>query len=119
ASTQHSPTTDRVRDYWNRHIHDLEITTNPVGSRGFFDDLDQYHFEKLHHLLRLVNFDGYRGRRVLEVGCGAGVDLARFAKGGADVVGVGLAASASGLGRGNFEQRRLAGECHVGDGWRL
>src|SRR6184192_4843785 len=86
-------TIDEVRDYWNHHIHDLEITRHPVGSRGFFDDLDRYHFEKLHHLLRLVAFDGYRGRRVLEVGCGAGVDLARFARGGADVTGVDISPS--------------------------
>src|SRR5262249_17469257 len=87
-------TNEAVRDYWNRHIHDLEITNHPVGSRGFFDDLDAYHFDKLHHLLRLVDFDGQRGRAVLEVGCGAGVDLARFAKGGANVTGVDIAASA-------------------------
>jgi SAM-dependent methyltransferase len=110
---------DRVREYWNRHIHDLEITTHPVGSRGFFDDLDQYHFEKLHHLLRLVDFDGYRGHRVLEVGCGAGVDLARFAKGGADVVGVDLASSAIDLARANFEQQGLSGEFRVADGEAL
>jgi SAM-dependent methyltransferase len=110
---------DRVREYWNRHIHDLEITTHPVGSRGFFDDLDQYHFEKLHHLLRLVDFDGYRGRRVLEVGCGAGVDLARFAKGGAEVVGVDLAASAIDLARANFAQQELSGEFRVADGEAL
>jgi ubiquinone/menaquinone biosynthesis C-methylase UbiE len=119
APTQPSPTIDRVREYWNRHIHDLEITTNPVGSRGFFDDLDQYHFEKLHHLLRLVNFDGYRGRRVLEVGCGAGVDLARFAKGGATVVGVDLSSSAIDLARTNFKQQKLAGDFHVADGEAL
>jgi SAM-dependent methyltransferase len=113
------PTIDRVREYWNRHIHDLEITKHPVGSRGFFDDLDQYHFEKLHHLLRLVDFDGYRGRRVLEVGCGAGVDLARFAKGGATVVGVDLASSAVDLARANFAQQGLAGEFHVADGEQL
>jgi SAM-dependent methyltransferase len=111
--------TDEVRDYWNRHIHDLEITTHPVGSRGFFDDLDQYHFEKLHHLLRLVPFDGYRGRSVLEVGCGAGVDLARFARGGATVTGVDLAASAIELARANFGQQGLAGTFEVGDGERL
>jgi SAM-dependent methyltransferase len=110
---------DRVREYWNRHIHDLEITTHPVGSRGFFDDLDQYHFEKLHHLLRLVDFDGYRGHRVLEVGCGAGVDLARFAKGGADVVGVDLASSAIDLAQANFKQQGLAGEFRVADGEAL
>jgi SAM-dependent methyltransferase len=112
-------TIEAVRDYWNRHIHDLEITQHPVGSRGFFDDLDQYHFEKLHHLLRLVPFDGYPGRRVLEVGCGAGVDLARFAKGQAIVTGVDIAPSAIELARANFDQQGLRGEFHVADGERL
>ena len=112
-------TTEAVREYWNRHIHDLEITRHPVGSRGFFDDLDQYHFEKLHHLLRLVAFDGYRGRSVLEVGCGAGVDLARFAKGGAQVTGVDLSSSAIDLARANFAQQGLEGRFDVADGERL
>ena len=112
-------TTEEVREYWNRHIHDLEITRHPVGSRGFFDDLDQYHFEKLHHLLRLVPFDGYRGRSVLEVGCGAGVDLARFARGGAAVTGVDLAASAIELARANFAQQGLDGRFEVADGEHL
>jgi SAM-dependent methyltransferase len=112
-------TTDEVRQYWERHIHDLEITKHPVGSRGFFDDLDQYHFEKLHHLLRLVDFDGCRGRNVLEVGCGAGVDLARFARGGAHVTGVDLAASAIDLARANFSQQGLAGDFRVADGEQL
>jgi len=112
-------TTNEVREYWNRHIHDLEITRHPVGSRGFFDDLDQYHFEKLHHLLRLVPFDGCRGQSVLEVGCGAGVDLARFAKGGAEVTGVDLAASAIALAHANFAQQGLQGRFEVADGERL
>ncbi len=111
--------TDDVRAYWNRHIHDLEITKHPVGSRGFFDDLDQYHFEKLHHLLRLVAFDGYRGRSVLEVGCGAGVDLVRFARGGAEVTGIDLAASAIDLARANFEQQGLHARLEVADGEHL
>ena len=112
-------TIDEVRQYWDHHIHDLEITRHPVGSRGFFDDLDQYHFEKLHHLLRLVPFDESRGKQVLEVGCGAGVDLARFARGGADVTGVDLAASAIALARANFEQQGLHGRFDVADGEAL
>jgi SAM-dependent methyltransferase len=106
-------TADEVRTYWERHIHDLDITTHPVGSRGFFEDLDEYHFEKLHHLLRLVPFEGSRGKQVLEVGCGAAVDLARFARAGAIVTGVDIAASAIDLARANFEQQGLHGEFHV------
>jgi len=110
---------DEVRQYWEKHIHDLEITRHPVGSRGFFDDLDQYHFEKLHHLLRLVDFNGYRGKAVLEVGCGAAVDLARFARGGAVCTGVDLAASAIELAKANFQQQGLSADLRVANGEAL
>jgi SAM-dependent methyltransferase len=119
VSSSGAPSIADVRDYWNRHIHDLEITAHPVGSPGFFADLDQYHFEKLHHLLRLVDFGGYAGRRVLEVGCGAGTDLSRFAKGGALVSGVDLSSSAIALARQNFEQQRLQGDLREADGEHL
>jgi len=111
-----APHITAVRAYWNRHIHDLEITSHPAGSPGFFADLDEYHFDKLHHLVRLIDFDGYVGRRVLEVGCGAGVDLVRFAKGGARVTGVDVADSAVRLARENFRHHGLPVALCVGDG---
>jgi SAM-dependent methyltransferase len=111
--------TERVRAYWNEHIHDLEITTHPVGSAGFFADLDEYHFEKLHHLLRMVPFETSPGERVLEVGCGAGIDLVRFARGGASCTGVDLAESAIALARRNFELQGLTADLRMADGERL
>jgi SAM-dependent methyltransferase len=109
----------QVRQYWNAHIHDLEITRHPVGSAGFFADLDAYHFEKLHHLLTLVDFDAWRGRAVLDVGCGAGVEVVRFARGGARAIGVDLAASAIALTRQNLSQQGLGAELAVADGEAL
>src|SRR5438874_10124276 len=108
-----------VRDYWNDHIHDLEITRHPVGSPGFFADLDEYHFEKLHHLPRLIDFNAYRGKRVLEVGCGAGTDLVRFAKAGAEVTGVDLSSSAIALAGQNFAQQGLRADLREADGEHL
>ena len=109
----------RIREYWNAHIHDLAVTSQPVGSPGFFNDLDEYHFEKLHHLLKLVDFDAWRGRRVLDLGCGAGVEVVRFAQGGADVAGVELADEMAILTRRNLVQRGLAGWVMVADGEAL
>ena len=92
----------RIQQYWNERIHDLEMTDHPVGSLEFFDDLDEYRFDKLRYLPRVVDFDGYRERALLEVGCGIGTDLLRFARGGAWVTGVDLAARAVELADANF-----------------
>jgi SAM-dependent methyltransferase len=110
---------ERVREYWNTHIHDLEISSHPPGSAGFFADLDQYHFEKLHHLLDLVHFDEWKGRDVLDVGCGAGVEVVRFARAGARVTGVDIAESAITLARQNLEQQGLSARLEVADGEQL
>ena len=108
-----------VRKYWDAHIHDLDVTTHPPGTAGFFSDLEQYHFEKLHHLPRLVPFDRYAGRRVLEVGCGAGTDLIRFARHGAIATGVDVAPSSIALARQNVRHERLAASLLVADGEAL
>jgi SAM-dependent methyltransferase len=119
VSLSGAPSTADVRDYWNEHIHDLEITRHPVGSAGFFTDLDQYHFEKLHHLPRLIDFNGYQGQRVLDVGCGAGTDLVRFARGGALVTGVDISPSAIALARRNFDHQGLTADLREADGEHL
>ena len=56
---------------------------------------------------------------MLDVGCGAGVDLARFARGGATVTGVDLTESAIALTKTNFEQQGLTGTFRVANGEQL
>ncbi|MCC7186416.1 MAG: methyltransferase domain-containing protein [Acidobacteria bacterium] len=107
---------DRVRTYWNTHIHDLEISTHAPGTPGFFADLDQYHFEKLHHLLDLIHFEDWKGKDVLDVGCGAGVEVVRFARAGARTTGVDIAQSAIDLARQNLTQQGLEARLEVADG---
>jgi SAM-dependent methyltransferase len=92
-----------IERYWNARIHDLEMTDRPVGSRGFFEDLEEYRFDKLHYLPRLVDFGGHAGKELLEVGCGIGTDLVRFARGGAIVTGIDLSQTAIDLARQNFD----------------
>lgn len=99
---------DQITSYWNHRIHDLEMTDHPVGTKAFFDDLDDYRFDKLHYLPKVVDFAAFRGQRLLEVGCGIGTDLVRFAKGGARVTGVDLAQTAIDLARKNFELNGVA-----------
>jgi SAM-dependent methyltransferase len=124
AEVQAEPQTQelnrRVRAYWNERIHDLEMTDKPVGSLEFFDDLDDYRFEKLDYLPKVIDFEGFRGKRLLEIGCGIGTDLVRFARGGARVAGVDLSETAVRMARTNLEMHGHRGSVFaIADGAKL
>jgi SAM-dependent methyltransferase len=105
-----------IRDYWNEHIHDLEITTQPLGTPGFFQELADYRFDKLRYLPQVVDFSAYGGKRLLEVGCGVGLDLVRFAGAGAMVTGIDLAPVAIDLAHQNLAQYGLVADLRVMNG---
>jgi len=113
------PLLNQIREYWNEHIHDLAIAKHPVGSKGFFADLDEYRFDKLRYLPQVVDFTAYRGKKILEIGCGAGIDLIRFAKGGAHVTGVDLAQQSIQLAKKNFEHNGLKADLRQMNGEAL
>lgn len=115
---QHNMIAD-ITAYWDSHIHDLAIVTNPVGTPGFFRQLDEYRYDKLNYLPRLVDFDSYRGKTLLEIGCGAGVDLVRFARAEAVVTGVDLSRTAIDLARQNIGQQGLDASLQIMNGEAL
>jgi 2-polyprenyl-3-methyl-5-hydroxy-6-metoxy-1,4-benzoquinol methylase len=117
--TDNAATIAAVAAYWNEHIHDLEIATEPVGSAGFFRELDDYRFDKLRYLPQLVDFGRYQGQTLLEVGCGVGIDLVRFAHAGALVTGVDLAQVSIELARQNFAHHGLEADLQVMNGEAL
>lgn len=105
-----------VQAYWEAHLHDQQIARHPAGSAEFYRELEDYRFEKLSYLSELVDFSGFRGRKLLEVGCGVGIDLVRFGRGGARVTGVDLAPRAIALARRNFDINGLDADLYVMNG---
>jgi ubiquinone/menaquinone biosynthesis C-methylase UbiE len=109
----------KITTYWNERIHDLTITTYPVGTPGFFQQLEDYRYDKLNYLPQLLDFSAYKGKIVLEVGCGAGIDLVRFARAGAIVTGIDLSKTAIELAGKNTEQNGIDADLHLMNGERM
>lgn len=53
---------EKVRIYWNYHIHDLDMVGHPIGTKGFFDDLDEYRFDKNRNLVKVINFTLFKNK---------------------------------------------------------
>lgn len=105
-----------VQQFWNEHIHDWKVAKSAAGTKAFFDEIEEYRFEKLHYLPKIVKFDGYPEKKVLDVGCGVGNDLSRFCKGGSEVFGIDIAPHSIELAIRNFSQRELSGDFRVMNG---
>ncbi len=108
-----------VRDYWNSHVHDWKIAKSAAGTKEFFEEIEAYRYEKLHYLPKIVKFEDFANKSVLDLGCGVGNDLSRFAKAGAKVTGVDLAEHSIELAKRNFGFRGLQGEFQVMNGEQL
>lgn len=89
ASFQDTPIA-KVRDYWNARPCNIRHSPRPVGSREYFDEVEARKYLVESHIPRFAEFERWRGRKVLEIGCGIGTDTISFARAGARVTAVDL-----------------------------
>jgi ubiquinone/menaquinone biosynthesis C-methylase UbiE len=66
------------------------VATGELGSAEYFDSLLAGRYKYAPWMEGALGYSGCRGLRVLDVGCGQGIDLARYARAGADVTGIDL-----------------------------
>jgi SAM-dependent methyltransferase len=79
-----------VRDYWNGRPCNLRHSAAPVGTQRYFDEVEARKYFVEPHILRLAETERWKGKKVLEIGCGIGTDTVRFARAGALVTAVDL-----------------------------
>jgi ubiquinone/menaquinone biosynthesis C-methylase UbiE len=81
---------ERVRDFWDRRPCNIRHSSKPVGSREYFEEVEARKYFVEPHILRFAEFEKWRGKRVLEIGCGIGTDTMNFARHDASVTAVDL-----------------------------
>jgi ubiquinone/menaquinone biosynthesis C-methylase UbiE len=82
--------TARVREYWEQASCGTDATEQPKHTLPYFEEIEAFRYRVEPYIHSFAQFTRWRGKKVLEVGVGAGTDFLQFARAGARVHGVDL-----------------------------
>jgi SAM-dependent methyltransferase len=110
---------DLVRDYWNRRPCNIRHSAAEIGSKEYFDQVEARKYLVEPHIPGFAEFGRWKGKRVLEIGCGLGTDATNFARAGADYTGLELSSASLELAKRRFAVFGLNGTFYLGNAEEL
>jgi SAM-dependent methyltransferase len=114
-----SATLEAVRDYWNRRPCNIRHSTAPLGTREYYDQVEARKYMVEPHIPGFSEFEKWRGRKVLEIGCGLGTAAVSFARAGADYTAIELSEESLNHARRRFDLFGLKGRFFCGNAEEL
>ena len=106
--SKHTSITE-VQLFWDARPCNISHSAKPVGSREYFDEVEARKYLVEPHIPAFADFSRWRGKRVLEVGCGIGTDSINFARAGARLTAVDLSSKSLNIAARRAEVMGVAG----------
>lgn len=91
-----------VKNFWSNHPLGSYEIKEELGSAEYFNRLNLIRNDSSYFVMDYYNFQGAKGRRVLDVGCGPGWITYQYAKSGANIFSLDLTFTAVTLARKNL-----------------
>jgi ubiquinone/menaquinone biosynthesis C-methylase UbiE len=108
-------TVKSVKDFWETHVNNEYYTDEERASEAYLREIEDRRYRWHYHLRDLfAHLRGGHGR-LLEVGCGIGVDSVQLARCGFDVTAVDLTEAAIEVARQSARMRGVSIDFRVGN----
>jgi ubiquinone/menaquinone biosynthesis C-methylase UbiE len=94
---------ESVKQYWNSRPCNIRHSNKEVGTREYFDEVQTRKYLVEPHIPVFADFPYWKGKKVLEIGCGIGTDTVNFASNGAILTSVDLSEESLSLAKKRLE----------------
>ena len=74
---------DKVKEFWDRRPCNIRHSSKALGTLEYFEEVEKRKYFVEPHIPSFAEFEKWRGKRVLEIGCGIGTEAINFARNGA------------------------------------
>jgi len=113
------PTIEEVKRFWDDRPCNVRHSSKISGTLEYFEEIHKKRYFVEPHILRFANFPEWKGKKVLEIGCGIGTDAVSFAKSGAHYTGVELSETSLDLAKKQFQVYDIYGKFYLGNAEEL
>lgn len=84
------PVTERVASYWEAGSCGTRHTEQAKYSLDYFEEIEEFRYRHEPFIHSFAQFSRWHGKKILEVGVGAGTDFLQFVRSGAKSFGIDL-----------------------------
>ena len=112
-------TIDDVKKYWNDRPCNVRHSQKDIGTKEYFDEVSKKKFYVEPHILDFTMFPKWKGKKVLEIGCGLATVGINFALSGSDYTGVELSDESLALAKQRFNVYEMDGRFYSGNAEQL
>jgi len=105
---------EAIKQYWDNEPCGTRNIPYPIGSFPYFQAIENRRY-KLDHITEKYNLIDYKGKHLLEVGCGIGTDLVQISRTGVHVTGMDISPKSVMMARENLRLFQCEGVVIEGD----
>ena len=74
------PLIEEVEDFWDKRPCNIKHSKKEIGTLAYFEDVSKKKYFVEKHILSFTDFDRWKNKKVLEIGCGIGTTAVSFAQ---------------------------------------
>lgn len=106
---------DLIKKFWNDRPCNIKHSQKEIGSLEYFNEVEQRKYKVEPHIPRFAEFEKWKDKDVLEIGCGIGTDSINFVRNGANLTIVELSDKSLDITKNRFDVFKLKAKLICGN----